>query len=398
MRIGIDARFWGPGGKGLGRYTQKLIENLERISAKGGPAFGWDKKNSSLDANQYFVFLTQENFAEYVPQNKNFQKVLADYPWYSFSEQWNMPRILNKYNLDLVHFPHFNVPLFYGRPFVITIHDLILLHFLTIRSTTLNWAWYWLKFLAYRLVIWSAILRARKIITVSQFTKNDILENYDVSKTKIEVTYESADDWENKEEKVDKKDSQTLSKYGIIKSYILYVGNAYPHKNLERLISAFAMVCQENKELKLVLVGKEDYFYRRLKNMVAKEKISDVVFAGFVADNDLKIVYAGALAYVFPSLYEGFGIPPLEAMALGVPVVSSNHPCMQEILGESAFYFDARNEKKIAQALEKIITDEGLRNNLIQKGREQVKKYSWEKMAKETLKIYEIKNLKNVSQ
>lgn len=381
MRIGIDARFWGPGGKGLGRYTQKLIEKLESIDRE----------------NQYFVFLTEENFSEYVPKNKNFQKVLADYRWYSFSEQWNMPRLLNKYKLDLVHFPHFNVPLFYVRPFVITIHDLILLHFPTIRSTTLNWAWYWLKFLAYKLVIWSAIHRARKIITVSEFTKKDILENYAVLESKIEVTYEAADNVESVSVADEKKSGQTLAKYGIIRPYILYVGNAYPHKNLERLISAFAQVHQGNRELKLVLVGKEDYFYRRLKSIVAKKKISNVIFAGFVADSDLNEVYREAMVYAFPSLYEGFGIPPLEAMAMGVPVASSNHSCMREILGESALYFDGRNEKDIAEKIEKIISDVELRNDLIRKGSEQVKKYSWEKMAKKTLKIYELKNPKNAS-
>ena len=128
--IGIDARFFGSIGKGLGRYTQKLIENLEKISAQGGPASGWD--------NQYFVFLRKENFDEYQPRNKNFQKVLADYQWYTFAEQIRMPLLLNKLKLDLVHFPHFNVPFFYRKKFVVTIHDLILLQFPTVRGTTLN--------------------------------------------------------------------------------------------------------------------------------------------------------------------------------------------------------------------------------------------------------------------
>ncbi len=183
MRIGVDARFYGAIGKGLGRYTQKLIENLEKISAKGG--------------NEYFIFLRKENFEDYQPKNENFQKVLADYRWYTLSEQINMPRILNKYNLDLVHFPHFNVPLFYRRKFVITIHDLILIHFPTIRGTTLNPLFYFLKFLAYKIVIRSAIKRAEKIIAVSNFTKNDILKNYGVPAEKIAVTHEACDSIDN---------------------------------------------------------------------------------------------------------------------------------------------------------------------------------------------------------
>lgn len=377
MRIGIDARFWGPVGKGLGRYTQKLIENLEKISS---------------DNNEYYIFLGKENFDAYQPKNKNFHKVPADFPWYSFSEQWNMPSLLNKYKLGLVHFPHFNVPLFYFRPFVITIHDLILLHFPTIRATTRSRFGYWLKFWAYKLVIFSAVRRSRKIITVSEFTKKDILANYGVPEAKISVTCEAVDDFteETRDKAIEmgKNRDKILAKYGIIKPYILYVGNAYPHKNLDRLMAAFKMVLREEKDLHLALVGKDDYFYSRLRKAVEKRQIENIIFAGFVPDEDLKVVYSEALAFVFPSLYEGFGLPPLEAMNHGVPVVSSDHPCMKEILGDSALYFDARSEKSISGAIERIISDQALRSNLIRKGREQTRKYSWEKMARETSKTY----------
>ena len=133
MKIGIDARFFGSIGKGLGRYTQKLIENLEKID----------------NENQYVVFLRKENFDEYQPRNKKFQKVLANYQWYTFSEQIKMPLLLNKFNIDLVHFPHFNVPFFYRKKFVVTIHDLILLEFPTVRGTTLNPFFYKIKFLEF---------------------------------------------------------------------------------------------------------------------------------------------------------------------------------------------------------------------------------------------------------
>ncbi|MCD6149700.1 glycosyltransferase family 4 protein [bacterium] len=369
MRIGIDARFYGTAGKGLGRYTQKLIENLERIDGR----------------NQYFVFLKKENFGEYQPKNKNFQKVLADYRWYTFSEQINMPRILNKYNLDLVHFPHFNVPLLYRGKLVITIHDLILIHFPTVRGTTLNPFFYWIKFLAYKIVIWSAIKKAKKIITVSEFTKDDILKNYKVPENKIKVTYEACD---NFRETPVGNDEEILRRRGIMKPYLLYVGNAYPHKNLERLILAFKEVNKIKKDLKLVLAGKEDYFYHRLKKMTEKRNIKNVIFAGFVSDRDLSLVYRQASLYVFPSLYEGFGLPPLEAMAEGTPVISSDHQCMREVLGNSAYYFDARKPDEIAEAIIKVLDDEKLREKLTARGYEQIKKYSWEKMAGETLDVY----------
>ncbi|KKQ79694.1 MAG: mannosyltransferase B-like protein, partial [Candidatus Moranbacteria bacterium GW2011_GWD2_38_7] len=149
MKIGIDARFYGSIGKGLGRYTQKLIQHLEHI----------DKEN------HYVVFLRKENFDDYQPFNKNFEKVLADYAWYTFAEQLFFPLLLNKQKLDLMHFPHFNVPLLYSGRFVLTIHDLILTHFPTIRATMLNPVFYWFKYVAYKLAISSALWRAKKIIT-----------------------------------------------------------------------------------------------------------------------------------------------------------------------------------------------------------------------------------------
>ncbi len=369
MRIGIDARFFGSAGKGLGRYTQKLIENLEKIS--GGD-------------HQFFVFLRKENFDEYQPKTSNFTKVLADYKWYTFSEQVNMPKILNKYNLDLVHFPHFNVPLFYRKKFIITIHDLILLHFPTLRGTTLNPFWYWFKFLAYKIVIRSAIFRSAKIITVSNFTKQDILKNYKIPESKIIVTYEASN---GTAEKTNFSDEKILEKYGIIKPYILYVGNAYPHKNLEALVLAFE---DANKKINsnLVLVGKEDYFYDRLKKQVEKNNIANIIFTNFVPDEELDVIYGNSLLYIFPSLYEGFGLPPLEAMERRIPVASSDHECMKEILGDSAYYFDARKKANISEAIIETAKNKNLREDLIRKGCEQIKKYSWEKMAKETLETY----------
>lgn len=369
MLIGIDARFFGLLGKGLGRYTQKLIEHLEAVDGE----------------NQYVVFLRKENFDEYQPFNKNFRKVLADYRWYSFAEQIFFPRLLNKYKFDLVHFPHFNVPILYRRKFALTIHDLILLHFPTIRATRLNPLFYWLKYLAYKWTIGSAIARAKSIIAVSEFTKNDIIGQYPKAKEKILVTYEASDDLcriSNVQPHL------ILEKCGIIKPYLLYVGNAYPHKNLEKLIDAFELVLMRYPNMQLALVGKEDFFYKRLKQYSVKKNIAGVHFLGFVSDQDLDVLYRFADAYVFPSLYEGFGLPPLEAMAKGAVVVSSDHACMKEVLGDSALFVDARSAESFASGVSKVFEDKALRQDLIQKGYQQIKKYSWEKMALETLEIY----------
>ena len=370
MKIGIDARFFGPIGKGLGRYTEKLIENLEIIDRE----------------NEYFIFLRKANFDDYKPKNSNFKKVLADYHWYSFSEQIKFPRLLKEYKLDLVHFPHFNVPLFYFGKFIVTIHDLILLHFPTIRSSTLSPLIFWFKFLLYRVVIKSAVIRSNLIITVSEFTKKDILANYGkIPPEKIFVTHEACEDSFLQSPYEDEK---ILARYGIMKPYIIYVGNAYPHKNLERLVLSFRKVIEKNNKLKLVLVGNEDYFYRRLKEFVEENEIKNIIFTGYIPDHDLDMVYANAEIFVWPSLYEGFGLPPLEAMNKGVPIVSTDHPCMREVLGENAYYFNGRRKIEIIQAIRKVLDDKELRRTMIAGGYKQVKKYSWRRMANQTLEIY----------
>ncbi len=369
MRIGIDARFYGSLGKGLGRYTQRLVENLEKTDHH----------------NHYVVFLGKENFDEYQPKAGNFQKVLAPWRWYTFAEQINMPLLLKKYDLDVVHFPHFNVPLLYRKKFVVTIHDLILIHFPTVKNTTRNKLFYWLKFLSYKLVIRSAVKRAAKIIAVSRFTKDDILFHYRVDPDNVVVTHEA---WDAFSGYSNHDEEKTLAKYGIIKPYLLYVGNAYPHKNLEKCVMAFKSIAEKRKDLYFVLVGREDYFYKQIKEAVRARNIPRVVFADFVPDGDLGCVYKNALLFVFPSLYEGFGIPPLEAMANGVPVISSGHACMKEVLGESAACFDASSANAIARGIEKVLENPEWQRELVRRGYTRVKKYSWEKMASETLDVY----------
>jgi glycosyltransferase involved in cell wall biosynthesis len=370
MRIGIDARFFGSIGKGLGRYTQKLIENLERVDRE----------------NHYFVFLRRENWNEYKPKRKNFTKVLADVPWYTLQEQIKMPTILEKCGLDLVHFPHFNIPLSYKGRFVVTIHDLILFRHPTRKASRLSIPGYFFKKSAYRLVINLAIRNSQQIIAVSEHTKKDILKNFNIDPDKIGVTYEGVDSFENAPLQTPE---EILQKYGIMKPYVLYVGNAYPHKNLERLLLVHKELSKRHQGLSLVLAGREDYFYKRLKKIAKKISAPKTIFPDHISDDDLPTIYRESKLYVFPSLYEGFGLPPLEAMVRNVPVVSSNASCLPEILGDAAFYFDPRGLTEASEAIEKVLTDSQLRKKLIAAGKERVKKFSWEKMAKETLHIYQ---------
>ncbi len=382
-RIGIDARFYGPTGKGLGRYTQEVVDNILRIDRD----------------SQYIIFLTKDNFDEFEsPSEAKVEKVMIDVKWYTLAEQILMPFYIYKKKLDLIHFPHFNVPILTPVNFVVTIHDLILTKFPTPRASTLGPVLYKIKNLSYRFVIWCAIHRSKKIITVSNFTKNDIIKQFKADSEKIKVTYEGVANLSKGRDslfvaKLD--DNKTLLRYNINKNFFLYVGNAYPHKNLETLISAFKDFHKNNPEVQLVLVGQEDYFYKRIKKIASdfglwneESQKNVVVFPDYVPDERLEILYKQSIAYIFPSLYEGFGLPGLEAMVKGCPVISSCSASMPEIFGDAAIYFDPENIASIKDKMEKIKNNAQLREKMKKRGYRQVKKYSWWECGRETLRTY----------
>ena len=392
-RIGIDGRFYGPIGKGLGRYIQEVVDNVIKIDQE----------------NEYVIFLAKENFDEFSADGQRVKKVLAPVRWYTLAEQLVMPFLILREKIDLMHFPHFNVPIFCPSAFVVTIHDLILTKFPTVRATTLSPLVYKFKNLAYKIVIWLAVKRAKKVIAVSEFTKNDLAEKFKINLKKIEVTLEGVANLARGRDslfvqKLD--DRKTLLSYNIIledtehrqdqiDDFILYVGNAYPHKNLDVLLSVFSGLHQKHPNLRLVLVGREDYFYKRLKDIAEEiglwhENIpqSPVIFPGYVPDAELEVLYRQAEFYIFPSLYEGFGLPALEAMAKGCPVVSSDRSSLPEILGDAAIYFNPEDKADIFSKAEKLLQDKELREVLIKKGHHQVKKYNWWECARQTREIY----------
>ncbi|MDA3802670.1 MAG: glycosyltransferase family 1 protein [Patescibacteria group bacterium] len=388
MRIGIDARFYGPVGKGLGRYTQEVVDNIIEQNR--------DDKSSNFT---YVVFLSPANYDTLnVLEGDKVEKVKTNCPWYSVKEQIMMPYYLYKAKLDLVHIPHFNVPIFYFKKFVVTIHDLILTRYPTVRATTKSKLIYFLKNIAYHLVIKSALKRSEKIIAVSNFTKEDIIEEFDIKKDKIKVTYEGITNLSQEKdvkylEKLELEEKSFLNK--LPPNFIFYVGSAYPHKNLETLLNVFSKFKQENYPLKLVLAGKIDYFYKRLKEKAIDLKLyskgdrenSKVIFAGHVSDKELQLLYQKAKAFIFPSLYEGFGLPPLEAISNNCLVLSSDKASLPEVIGDGAMYFDPENENDIYNKIKKI-EDKELTKILKEKSTEFIKKYSWSKCASETRNIY----------
>ena len=380
MKIGIDCRLWNE--TGVGRYIRNLIGQLKVM----------DRRNTYT----LFVLPEDEEGIKFAVRSSQFAVQLADIRWHSIEEQLKFPNILNKENLDLVHFPYFSVPIFYNRPFVVTIHDLIINHFSTGRASTLPFPIYSLKLFGYKFVMSQAVKKAKKIITVSNATKKEIIDHLGVSPQKVVVTYEGVDG------KITSSKSQIPNKFQIsnlptslklrgaskTQKYFLYVGNAYPHKNLERLLKAFQML---NSDVSLVLVGKEDYFYKRLKSKVRDMKLSEkVIFLENVTDSELSSLYRNAIALVVPSLMEGFGLPALEAMANKCLVLASDIPALREVCDDAAIYFDPYNPSDIAEKMRNIcFNDLNHLSGEMEKGLKRIKLFSWEKMAKETLKIYE---------
>ena len=367
--IGIDARFWGEAGPG--RYVSNLVKELEKL----------DKENN------YFIFLTPKGFKDYKPQNKNFTKVLANYRWYSFAEQLKYPKLLYQYKLDLLHFAQFNMPLLYFRPFTATIHDMILHDYPIKKGGWKNQLLYPVKRLGYLVIFWWVARRSRAIVVPSEDAKKDLISRMGVSPKKVTVTLEGFDS-----SLKCSNSGPVLEKYGIKKPYLLFVGSLYPHKNLKSLVEAFSKL---NKSVSLVLVGKESFFSQKLRQKAEKMGLTGRVFfpgkkapQGYVPDDDLLYLYQNATVFVFPSLKEGFGIPPLEAQAFGTPVVASNASCIPEVCGEGALYFDPNNPTDMAEKMKLILEDKNLRRVLVSKGRKNVKKFSWQKMAEQTLEVF----------
>lgn len=375
MTIGLDARFYGSSG-GIQRYVQQLLNHLAKIDT----------------TNQYVVFLGDTNLNEFETNNTNFRKLRAKIKWYGLLEQILMPWKIWRTKIDLMHFPHWNVPLLFRGRFVVTIHDLILLKYPSKKITTLSPLFFVIKYWAYKKVLRHAIYDSQKIIAPSEFVKKDILANFKVPAEKIVVIYEGKPPLPPL-----RKGGTTFKPLNLstFKPYLLYVGVAYPHKNLEGLIKAFQIFCNRySKDYHLVLTGQENYFYQRLKkqfNLSTFKPLNLLTFTGFIPDSQLPALYQNASLYLFPSFYEGFGLPGLEAMSYGLPILASNSSCLPEIYGQAALYFNPRDPAEMAELINKVLSDKNLQEDLRQKGFEQVKKYSWEEMARKTMEVYLIK-------
>lgn len=370
MRIGIDARFYGPrvGGGGLGRYVAELVTHLQEIDR----------------SNEYVLFLRKENFHECVIKRGNFSKRMVDVPWYTLAEQRVIPQEVALSRVNVMHFPHWNVPLLMRKPFVVTIHDLILLDDpSSARATTRGPLVHAVKYAGYRIALDNAVYRSRAIIAVSDYTRQRILDRFRVKPQKVTRIY-------NGITAPLPVDHARLGALGITKPYVLYVGNAYPHKNLETLLAAFAMSRVSHPELVLVIAGRRDAFVKRMEEELGELGLDReaVRFVDLPTDADIAALYANTSLFVYPSRHEGFGLPPLEAMTYGAPVASSAASCLPEVLGKAARYFRPDDAQTLARYIvESVEAPERFAEAKLH-AQKQPMLYSWKKTAEATLNTY----------
>lgn len=373
MRIGIDARLYGLEHAGLGRYVMRLVEDVLKL----------DKKND------YVLFLKKEH-AEKFQNRKRVKVVVTNIPIYSFAEQTILPFVFAKEKLNLLHVPHFNAPLVYDGKMILTIHDLIKHDSKGPETTTRHRWFYSIKRLGYLALTNGIAQRADHILVPSNFVKEDVAKRLHVPTEKITVTYEAAAGSIKEIALTDEEKAKVLNKYHLAQPFIVYTGSVYPHKNVDVLVGAIEKHNQRKEvDLQLALICSRSVFWERLNKKITEKNLQNTVkLLGFVEDEDVSKLYSLALALVHPSKMEGFGLTGLEAMSVGLPVISSNASCLPEVYGDAALFFNPSDVDDLVSCLETFIKDPELRSQMATKGYLQARKYSWQKMAKETLTVY----------
>jgi glycosyltransferase involved in cell wall biosynthesis len=359
-RVTLDARMLGF--TGIGSYVGGLLRSVASVASEFG-----------------FTVICSTHHAPLDLLSTRFRLVESSAPIYSLREQWQIPRLLD--GTDLLHCPHYNVPYFYRGRLVVTIHDLThLVH----RESLPNW-------LAYpyaRLMLAAAVKQATRIITVSEFSKQSIQDQLGVPAEKIRVIYNGLPEPFISEPK--EPEPGALRRMGVASPFILFVGRLTPHKNVGALIRSFARLPADRRNgTQLVIAGKKDSDYPRLELLVSDLRLGDrVVFTGHIPRVDLVALYAGAKVFALVSLNEGFGLPALEAMAYGVPVVASNNSSLPEVVGDAGLLVDPRDENAIVNALERVLSEPSLSQRLGKLGRERAQLFSAREAAQEHLKVY----------
>ncbi len=365
MKICIDARKISD--LGIGTYLQNILAKFQKIA----PPL------------RFILLFAPEKIEKFklVYAPPQFQLEIENALKYSLTELFTISQKIRQFDADLYHSPHYTVPLFKVKPTVATIHDLIHLKFpeyLASKIARVYAKW----------MIKHAVTTSDHIITVSAWSKKDLIEAFQIPTQKITVVYGAVSDL------FQELDASTVKNFmadqlKINAPYLLYCGAFKPHKNLGTLLHAFHQVDRALCPY-LVLAGDQLELYPELQNRITQLNLTArIIILGQLPFESLVRLYNGAAAFVFPSEYEGFGLPPLEAMRCGVPVITSNAACLPEVLGDAACYFEPRSSTQLVTQIERLLTDPQLRQTMRARGLEQVKKYSWENSARQILKIYQ---------
>ena len=370
MRIAIDIRRVNE--FGIGTYIWNLVRNLSEVDGQ----------------NEYLLVGSDRNFHELGPLRPNFTQLPQADRAGSLREHVSLPLALRKRKPDVVHIPHHDCPFMMPGKLVVTIHDCVHVKFppenlSRIRRYELYWR------------TKHAVGSASQILAVSNSTRDDLVNIFDLDSKRISVIHNALDErFAAAGNGTDRK--TILERYQLHDPFILYSGRIRPHKNIHRLIEAFAVLKNELKEderyrnLKLIVIGDELSRHQYLRLTVVRSGMQqDVRFFGFVPYSILQGFYQAAVLFAFPSLYEGFGLPPLEAMASRTPVLASNTSSLPEVLGDAALLINPENVFEIARGMKSILMEESLRARLVERGLKHISKFSWDTAAKQVIEAYE---------
>jgi glycosyltransferase involved in cell wall biosynthesis len=398
MRIGIDCRtILNPGygeAAGVGHYTFFLVSNLLRIDKKNEYVLFFDNLLSK-DAAEEMIEGAENVKIKFFPFHQ-----YKHYLPFAFSHILTASA-LQKEELDIFHSPAYTLPLAYRGKSIVTVHDLAIYK---------NPKWFPRNFLvgqsfSTKTLVPKSLKKATKIIAVSKNTKKDITEIFKINSEKVEVIYEGVEfrNLPGKLETACGVESEICFedlkvKYDIKNNYVLFLGTIEPRKNIPALVHAFCGLISENKNLEqkyqLIIAGAKGWKYENVfKEIEACQKKlgarGEIKYIGYVPGREKFTLMKGATCFVFPSFYEGFGLPVLEALSLGVPTITSDKSSLPEIVGSAAILVDPEKKIEILEALKKILTDKNLQEEMGKRGVIQAEKFNWKKCAEETLRIYE---------
>jgi glycosyltransferase involved in cell wall biosynthesis len=364
MRVAIDARKLHD--FGIGTYIRNLLRHLARIDHD----------------TEYVLLCGEADLGVAAQLGPNFRAVLEPSPNYSIREQIHVPWVLRRERPDLYHAPHYVLPAAINCNSVVTIHDCIHLMFPQYLPNRMAYAYA-------RAQMWTAAHRSDCILTVSDASKRDILHLFNIPPEKIVVVYNAIDAHFSVTPQPDAV-ARVRERYQLDHRFVLYVGNIKPHKNLVRLIEAFSELrAGELEDVKLLIIGDEISKLPALRHAVHRHKLhKHVRFLGYVPDDQLAVLYRLAAVFIFPSLYEGFGLPPLEAMASGTPVVVSNVSSLPEVVGDAAVLVDPHDIDSMVDGLRSVLTNPARAEDMRRKGLARAREFSWERSVARTLEVY----------